>query len=192
MTQTTGFRQAPQLSAKDKFNTVDVELKNMQMAARMTQMMCQRLMESQKAMAEDMSRLFQLVTETQYKLLAAQEVAGLDPVRLAAAANTQRLKDFEEASDKEDIKDNFVSIDLVEPDSTVILTSTTSGESDQGIFRSRLKLADSGTPALIQGLVGKPVGTKFEIKLNNIDHVIELLGIRRPAPQPEATPPLSN
>jgi len=162
------------------------------MAVRMTQMMCQRLMESQKAMAEDMSRLFQLVTETQYKLLAAQEVAGLDPVRLAAAANALRLKDFEEASDKEDLKDSFVSIDLVEPDSTVILTSTTSGDSDQGIFRSRLKLADSGTPALIQGLVGKPVGTKFEIKLNNADHVIELLGIRRPAPQPEAAPSLSN
>lgn len=183
----TGFRQAPQLSAKDKFNGVDVELKNVQMASQVTQMMCRRLMENTKGMGEDLARLFQLVSETQYKLLAVQQVAGLDPASLAATANDLRLKDFVEASDKQDAQDGFTTIDAVEEDSTVILTSTAGESLDQGIFRSRIKLADSGASELIQGLVGQAVGAKVKAQLNGIEHEVELLGIRRPAPAVEST-----
>jgi hypothetical protein len=69
----------------------------------------------------------------------------------------------------------------VEKTSTVILTSTTAGE-DAGIFRSRIELASCGVPALIEGLEGKSVGTKVKCKLNDVEHTVELLGVRNPPP----------
>jgi hypothetical protein len=178
---TTQFRQQPQPSTKDKFRTMDVEVKNLQMASRVTQMMCQRLVDNGKGMAEDMSKLFQLVSELQYKYLAIQKATGVDVDKLSEIAADLRLKDFNDASDKQDAQEGFEVVDLVEEDSTVILTSTTSVTPDQGIFRSRIKLADCGVEELIQGLLGKPAGTKVKTKLNGVDHEVELLSVRRPA-----------
>lgn len=183
----TGFRQQPQASAKDKFRSVDVELKNLQMASRITQMMCQRLMESNKNMGEDLAKSFQIINELQYKVLAMQSVAQLDETKVNSLISELRLKDFNEASDKQDIADGFTVIDSVEEDSTVILTSTTPG-TDAGIFRSRIKLSESGVEDLIKGFAGKGVGTQVTAKLNGLEHTVELLGIRRPKAQPvEAT-----
>jgi hypothetical protein len=185
---TTQFRQQPQPSTKDKFKTMDVELKNMQMAGRITQMMCQRLMENNQGMQGDMSRLFQLVSELQYKYLALQKVSGVDVDKLAAVAEELRLKDFEEASDKQDKAEGFVVADVVEANSTVILTSTTQQNPDQGIFRSRIKLAEAGVEELVNGLLGKSVGTKVKAKLNGVEHEVELLGIRKPPVAAETAP----
>ncbi len=185
---TNGFKQMPQLSTKDKFRHFETELKNQQMASRISQMMVQQLIQNSKSMGEDVSKLFQLANELQYKFLALQEVLGVDTAALNAVTARLRLKDFEEASAKEDLEKGFTAIDTVEEDSTVILTSTT-GAADQGIFRSRVKLTDTGSPELIQGLMGKAVGTKCTVKLNNVDHEVELLGVRKPAPEVVAAEP---
>lgn len=185
-----GFRQQAQPTTKDKFRSFEAELKNLQMATRMTQMMLQQLLQSSKNMGEDLSKLFQIVNELQYKSIAIQRAANLDNDQLAATANELRLKDFQEASDKQDQAEGFEAIDAVEEDSTVILTSTTKTTPDAGIFRSRIKLSDSGVPDLINGLTGKPVGTKVSVKLNNTEHEVELLGIRRPKRQPTEQPEL--
>ena len=182
-----GLRQKPQGSTKDKFRAFEAELKNMQMAGRISQMMVQQLVQNNKGVGEDMGKLFQLTNEMQYKFLALQEVLGVDVAKLNEVTSRLRLKDFNEASDKEDLEQGFTTVDVVEQDSTVILTSTTQ-ETDRGIFRSRVKLADTGTPELIQGLMGKGVGTKVKVKLNNVEHEIELLGIRRPKPEVAAEP----
>lgn len=58
---------------------------------------------------------------------------------------------------------------------------------ENSIFRSRLKLSECGVPDLIQGLMGKTIGTKVAVKLNGIDHVVELLAIRKP-PKTEQVP----
>jgi wyosine [tRNA(Phe)-imidazoG37] synthetase (radical SAM superfamily) len=181
-----GFRQQAQPTTKDKFRSMDTELKNLQMATRMTQMMLQQLLQSNKNMGEDLSKLFQIVNELQYKTIAIQKTAGLNQDALAAEANNLRLKDFQEASDKQDAAEGFEVIDTVEDDSVVILTSTTSTTPDAGIFRSRIKLSDAGVPDLINGLRGKQVGTKVAVKLNGTDHEVELLGIRRPKRQEQA------
>lgn len=183
---TPGFKQQPQLSTKDKFRHFETELKNSQMASRISQMMVQQLIQNGKSMGEDVSKLFQLASELQYKFLALQEVMGVDVAALNAVTTRLRLKDFEEASTKEDLEKGFTAIDTVEDSSTVILTSTTAGGADQGIFRSRVKLTDTGSPELIQGLMGKTVGTKCTVKLNNVDHEVELLGVRRPQPEAPA------
>ena len=177
-----GFRQQPKSSTKDKFQSFEVELKNSQMASRVTQMMVQQILQNNKSMGADISKLFQMFNELQYKVLAYQEITGADQAKLQEVATRLRLKDFNEASDSEDAAQGFTVVDTVTEDSTVLLTSTTQG-TDQGIFRSRVKLTDTGSPELIQGLMGKTVGTKVSVKLNGIDHEVELLGVRQPRPE---------
>src|SRR5690348_11554106 len=135
-----GFRQKAQGSTKDKFRAFETELKNSQMAARITQMMVQQMVQNGQNQSQDISKLFQLFNELQYKFLALQEVLAADPAKLAEVATRLRLKDFEEASAKEDVDLKFTTVDTVEDDSTVILTSKTAGANDAGIFRSRVKL----------------------------------------------------
>lgn len=173
------FRVPQQPSTKDKFKQLHTEVQNLTMASRISQMMVQRLLQNDQNIGNDISKLFQLVTELQYKVLALQQYSSIDAVKLAEISNELRLRDFTEASDKEDQALHFSVVDTVEDDSTIIITSRTEVE-DQGIFRSRIKLADTGSPELIQGLLGKTVGTKLTVKLNGVDHEIELLGIRRP------------
>lgn len=184
---TNGFRQKPQGSTKDKFRSLETELKNSQMASRITQMMVQQLVQNGKGMTEDIGRLFQQSSELQYKFLAMQEVLGVDMEKVKSVTERLRLKDFQEASDKEDLEKGFTMIDVVEDDSTVILTSTTA-EPDAGIFRSRVRLSETGSPALIQGLMGKSVGTKVEVELNGVKHMVELLSIRKPKAEAPVEP----
>lgn len=176
----TGVKQAPQLNAKDKFRDVYAKLQNSEMANRITQMMVQRLLENGKKMDQDLGRALHLVQELQYKFLAVQQATGLKVEDLNKIANDLRLKDFEEASAKTDAAEGFTVVDTVEEDSTVILTSTTA-ETDAGIFRSRIKLTDTGVPELIQAFMGKTVGTKADVPLNGVVHTVELLGVRKPA-----------
>jgi hypothetical protein len=122
-----------------------------------------------------------LISELQYKVLAIQSVGAFEVEKLSAQANELRLKDFNEASDNADKADGFTIGTEVNADSTVILTSTTDG-TDQGIFRSRIKLSDCGVKDLIDAFMGREVGAKAVVMLNNVEHVVELLGIRQPAP----------
>jgi len=175
----TLFRPPQTPNTKDKFKQVQVELQNLSMASRVSQMMVQRLLQNDQGISADISKLFQLVTELQYKVLGLQEYLGVDAVKLGELTNNLRLRDFNDASDKEDLQGHFTAIDTVEDDSTVILTSHTAVE-EQSIFRSRIKLADTGSPELIQALIGKPVGTKVTVNLNGAPHEVELLAVRRP------------
>jgi hypothetical protein len=174
-----GFRQQPQGNRKEKLRELEVEVKNMAMASRISQMMTQQLMQNMKAMHEDISRTMGILSELQYKILAIQKVSGLDVEQMNTVANEQRLVDFNEASDKEDAEQGFTVGDVVNESSTIILTSTTE-EKDRGIFRSRLKLSECGVPDLITAFMGREVGAKAILQLNGLDHEVELLGIRQP------------
>ena len=171
----------PALSAKDKFRDVYAKLENVEMAGRISQMMSQRLLENGQKMDQDIGRLFQLITELQYKVLAFQQIANIDTSTVSDKMMELRLKDFNEAADLEDQKENLIVDDLVREESTVIITSTVEGVENDGIFRSRIKLSEAGVPALIEGLLSQPVGTKVKVTLNNQLHEIELLGIRSPS-----------
>lgn len=182
-----GFRTPAQAGRKERLAQIEAELKNLQMAGRITQMMVQQMMQSNKAMSEDLGRSLGLISELQYKLLAAQRVANLDVTQMNTVAAELRLKDFNEASDREDAELNYTNGTVVAEDSIVIITSTTSNP-DSGIFRSKLALAESGSPELIKELTGKEVGAKVTVKLNGVEHTVELLGIRQP---PKAEPALT-
>ncbi len=178
-----GFRVPPQASKKEQVRNLETELKNLSMASRVSQMMVQQLMQSVKTMSDDLGSALNQLYELQYKYTALQKHLNLDAKALDAVANEQRLVDFNKGSEAADKKDNLVVAATVASDSTVTLTSTATDEAgtDRGIFRSRLKLSECGVPDLISALAGKEVGTKVQVKLNGIDHEVELLAIRNPA-----------
>jgi hypothetical protein len=178
-----GFRVPPQASKKEQVRNMETEMKNMQMASRMSQMMTQQLMQSVKSMSDDLGSALNQLYELQYKYTALQKHLNLDVEALNKIANQQRLLDFDEAAVKQDAKDNLVEASEVGAESTVTVSSTAKDEAgtDRGIFRSRLKLSECGVPDLIAGLAGKKAGDKVQVKLNGIDHEVELLSVRNPA-----------
>lgn len=177
-----GFRSAPQPNKKAALQQLETEMQNAQMASRINQMMTQQLMQNLKAMSEDLNVALTQLYELQYKYTALQKHLNVNSADLEKIANDLRLKDFDEASDKADIKDQLESADIVGDDSTVTITSTATDAqgSERGIFRSRIKLSESGVPDLIKELTGKKVGDKVKVKLNELDHEVELLSIRNP------------
>ena len=181
-----GFRQQQQASRKDKLREMEVTLANSQAATRITQMMIQQLVQSNRRQSEDLARALGLINELQYKALAMQKLNNLDVTEMTKIANDLRLSDFNDASDKEDAEVGNAVGTTVNEDSIVILTSKTEG-SDQGIFRSKIKLADCGVPDLIAAFQGREVGAKALVKLNDVEHEVELLGIRQP-PKAEPVP----
>lgn len=187
-----GFRVSPQGSKNDQFNELKTELTNLQMAGRISQMMTQQLMQNVKSMSEDLGSALNQLYELQYKYGAVQKLLNLNVAQLNGLANDQRLVDFTEASAKQDVKENLVPGETVETDSTVTITTTAQDEqgNDRGIFRSRLKLSESGVPDLITALTGKKVGYKVSVTLNGLEHNVELLSVCSPTQteiQSEAT-----
>jgi hypothetical protein len=174
-----GFKQQPQSSRKEKIREMEAELKNVQMSVRISQMMVQQLLQNNKNMSEDLTRALGLINELQYKTLAIQQGASLDKATLNSIAADLRLKDFEEASNKEDAEKNYTVDQTVNEDSVVIITSTTE-EADRGIFRSKIKLAECGVKELVEAFMGREVGARAICMLNGVEHTVELLGIRQP------------
>lgn len=192
--QRPGFRVPAEASKKEIIKSLQTELANLQMAGRISQMMTQELMKSVKQMANDLGGAFNQLYELQYSYDALVKQLGVDKEVLTKIANEARLVDFNKASDKQDTDDSLVNADAVGADSTVTITSVAKDEegTDKGIFRSRLKLSECGSPDLINSLAGKKVGDRVAVKLNDIEHLVELLAIRNPAPEQEAQAPASH
>lgn len=176
-----GFRQPAEAGRKERLRAIETELKNSQMSQRISQMLMKQMMDSVQGMQQDLGRALGLINEMQYKQLAVQQATGLDVAKLNEITNALRLKDFQEASDKEDAQLNFTVGDLVEQESTIIITSKTA-ETDKGIFRSRIKISECGVKDIIDGFMGRDVGAKIITMLNGDEHEIELLAIRNPPP----------
>lgn len=196
-----GFRQPPQGTKNDVLRNLQVEVQNNQMAVRMTQMMVKRMLEDSQNMGRDIGAALAQLTELQYQFTALMKTLKVDPAVVAGTANAQRLIDFNETAAKADQEENLTDADTVGDDSTVVLTSTTDDGPDSGIFRSRIKLSECGSPALMKGLSGQPVGTKLDVELGGKLHHVELLAVKNPvpeapqvttpAPQPEVAPTLN-
>lgn len=178
-----GTMQKAKTTNSQKIRELEKSFENLQVAIRVSQLLIRQLLENYQNVTNDLGKAYQSLNELQYKALAMEAVGGFDREAVTTKVEELRLKDFNEASDEEDAKSGFTVGDVVESDSTVIITSTTESGADS-IFRSRIKLADCGVPALIDGLVGKPVGTTVQCTINNIEHTVELLGIRNPPPAP--------
>jgi len=177
-----GFRVPPQPSKKEQQRKTDTELQNLQMSIRISQMMIQQLMQNIKSIGEDLGNAINQLYDLQYKYAALQKYLNLDVEALDKIVNEQRLKDFEEAAAKADVRENLETADIVTEDSTIIITSVAKDDvgQDKGIFRSRIKLSESGVPDLIKQLIDKKVGEKITVTLNGLQHEVELLSIKKP------------
>lgn len=182
-----GFRVPPQASKNEQMRELQVELKNQEMANRISQMMIKQLMENIKSMSEDLGFALNQLSELQYNYGALQKHFNVSAETLNNLANAQRLVDFNEATAKEDAKEGLLPVNEISADSIITLTSEAKDENgkDRGIFRSRIKLSESGSADLIANLTGKKVGDKVQVKLNGIEHTVEVLSVKN-APVVEA------
>ena len=170
------------LSKKDRIRTLETQIANAETAVRLTQMMVQQLLVNNKSIMQDLSFAAGQIQELQYKVWALQKThPNLDSSELEQLINTQRLKDFNEAAQKADLSDNLQQAETIEEDSVVVITTTAKDATgtDVGIFRSRIKLSESGVPDLINNLLGKKVGEKTTVTLNNTPHVVEVLSVKK-------------
>jgi sporulation protein YlmC with PRC-barrel domain len=177
-----GFREK---SKGERFEALEQQVEQLAQAVRISQMLIQQFMQSNRSMQSDLGRTVGVMNDLQYRLLAYQEVSGVDIEALKAKADELRLKDYNEASDKEDAEQGLIPADTVESvNDYVVISSTTPGEAqDKGIFRSKFRISESGIAELMTGLIGKKVGETLEVKLADLNHIVEVLAIRKdPAP----------
>ncbi len=183
-----GKRQ--KLSKGQRFESVEQQVEQLTQAVRISQMLIQQFMQSSRAMQTDLGRVVGMVNDLQYRLLAQQTLSGVDIEALKTEADRLRLKDYQEASVKEDEEKGLVLVDTVETvNDFVMITSTTPLETpDQGIFRSKFRLSESGNGDLMTNLIGKKAGDKVIILLGEVQHNVEVLEVRRD-PTPLALAP---
>lgn len=189
-----GQRQAPSSSKKEAIRSMQTELKNLQMAMRINQMMSQQMIQQFTTAGQDIQNLMQVSNDLQYRTLAMLELLAVDTDKLDEVADRLKLKDYNAASDKEDAAKGYIVGNVVGENSIVILTSE--APNNAGIFRSKFKLSESGVPELQKALLGQVPGFKAKLTLNNVEHEVELLAVREEPvvaePAPEAAAPEAN
>lgn len=172
----------------DRVEKLEKEIANLSMATRISQMLLKQVMEQLETLKKETNSNTGMLNDFQYRVLALQKTLNVNVDAIAAEADALKLVDWNSASDKDDATQNFIHSNKVESDAdVVIITSTVPGSDNGGIFRSKSVLADTRNKELIDALVGKSVGDKVEVTLNEEKHVVELLGVRQ-FPKTEATP----
>jgi hypothetical protein len=73
-----GAKLEPQPTNSQRIREIDVDLKNLQVASRINQMMTQQVLQNIKGLSEDLAKAYGLISELQYKLLAMQKVGTFD------------------------------------------------------------------------------------------------------------------
>lgn len=181
------------LSRGERFEIAEQKVKNLEMGARVSQMLIQQIGNSVSPMSRDVAELAGRQRELQYRLLAVQDLLGLKTDEINTRAEQLQVKDFQEASDKEDVEKNYTVSEAITDDSVVLLTSKTA-DGTGGILRSKLVMKEIGFPQLRQDLLGKVAGDTVNADINGAVHTITVLGVRAvpaAAPEPEVSAGLS-
>jgi len=173
-----GFRQSKGPSTKDRIRALETNLENSQQALNISQMMIKQLMQQIDMLRKDGNNSINMCNDLQYRTLAMLNLLNVDLDALDKEADRLKLVDYNNASDKEDKEKNYSIGDVVGEGSIVIVTSTTETEVDQGIFRSKIPVAQIPFEQMKTDIIGKKVGDKFEADLNGVKHNIEIVGIR--------------
>ena len=179
-----GQKQSKGKSSKEKIRELEQLVQSTNMSLQMSQQMIKFLSDRITAMEKDIKSTMSVSNELDYRTLSLVEFLKVDKTKLDKIADGKKEKVFNDASDKEDKEKGYVMGDVVEEDSIVIVTSTTEGEEDQGIFRSKVPLAEVFQEDLKEQLLGSKIGDTFENKLGEVNHTFTVLGIRKPSAQP--------
>jgi hypothetical protein len=173
------MNEGRKLGLEDRIDELEKLVGNLQIAVNLSQALLKKVSPAQIRLDKDVSNIMGVINDLQYRTLAMVQSGVFVREELNSIADSLKLKDFNDASDKEDADSGFTTGHITNPDSIVIITSTSMGDNnDSGIFRSKLAIKDAVLPELKEKLVGLVVGDHIVAKINGVDHDIELLGIR--------------
>lgn len=179
-----GKRQPKQSGTKQKLKELETQLANSEMATRISQMMIKQMLDQFQALRRDVDNTMGILNDFQYRTQAMLQLGQFNIDELNKLAEEFKLKDYMKASDSEDeAKGYTVDNDgVVDEKSVVIITSTTNGDEDRGIFRSKFTMDECQTETLREQLLGKKVGDVVTEEINGDTHEITILELRK---QPE-------
>lgn len=176
-----GQRQIKAKGSKDEIRELKVALSNAEMGTRVSQMMLKQVLEQFQNLRRDMDNTMGIINDIQYRTIAMLDVGNINKEELEAKAELLKLADYNKASDQEDISKNYEldNDSVIGEKSIVIITSTTNGDTDKGIFRSKFSMEECKTESLREKLLGAKVGDVVETELGGDLHSITILGLRK-------------
>jgi len=175
-----GKKQSKAKSTKQEIQELKVALQNSEMATRISQMMLKQILEQFQGLRVDVDNSMGILNDFQYRTQAMLELGSFDLDKLNEVAEGLKLTDYMSASDAEDLAKGYELDDgVVTEESILIITSTTNGDEDKGIFRSKFPFNECQTETLKESLLGKKLGDKFLEEINGDSHEIEIVGLRK-------------
>ena len=180
-----GFRKPAAGAKKDKFKELDVAVKNCEMATRLSQMLIKQLLDQLQNNRLDLDNTMGMINDFQYRTLAMLELSGISKDLLDKRADELKLKDYNSASAREDAAKGYIddSAGVVGEDSIVTITSSTNGDEDRGIFRSKFPMSECLTPSIKEKIMGLKLGDSFEEQIKNDLHKITIVALSKKVEQ---------
>lgn len=184
-----GFRQKKQPGNKEKIRELHATIENMQQTFNIQKIVTQQFAQNLAKIDRDLNNAMGVINDLQYRTLALLEtvceVSEKTADDIDVVAEKLKLKDYNEASDKEDKEKGYEEDTSVKEDSIVILTSKCLTDESKSIFRTKFKLDEEAlTDELKNKLVGLKVGEKVEATLpDQSEHELEVVGIRKVPPE---------
>lgn len=167
------------LPMSERITELEKLVTNLQMAVNISQAMLKNMNSMVMKTDKEISNIMGVMNDLQYRTLSMIQNDVFNKNDLNDIADGLKLKDFNDASDREDADKGYTVGDITTEDSIVIITSITNEEgNDSGLFRSKIAIKDTMLPELKEKLVGIKVGDCIKAKINGVEHEIELLGIR--------------
>lgn len=165
----------------ERIKELEVALSNTEMANRISQMMLKQILDQFQNLRRDMDNTMGIINDIQYRTIAMLDVANVDKDALDARAEELKLVDYNKASDQEDITKGYIldNEGTINEKSIVIITSSTDGDENKGIFRSKFNISECQTETLRAKFLGAKVGDVFTDELNGENHTITVLGLRK-------------
>jgi len=171
----TGINKPNQL---ERVTLLEKTAETLSMGVRVSQMLVQQIMQRVAQLEERLAFVVSSNNDLQYRLLALQKVTNVDVATLQAEADRIKLEEWNKASAEDTKSRNLVPADeVLDESSIVVITSSTPGQDDKGIFRSKVSVAEIGSNEATDKFKGKKPGDKFELELAGNTHVVELLEV---------------
>lgn len=172
----TGQNKPNQL---ERIAALEKNAETLSMGVRVSQMLVKQVMERMQQTQEMLHVKSSALNDLQYRLLALQEVTGVDLALVQAEADRIKLKEWDRASKEDSEARGLVKTDFVKnKESIVVFTSTTPYTSeDQGVFRSKVRVIELGSLPAMEAFEGKRSGDVFDVTLADQTHRVTLLEV---------------
>lgn len=166
---------------QDRIKDLEVAVQNVEMATRISQMMLKQVLDQFQGLRRDLDNSMGILNDFQYRTLAMLELGNFNKEELDKLAEKYKLNDYMKASDSEDKAKGYILNDngTIDENSVVIITSSTNGDEDRGIFRSKFKMTECQTESLRAKLIGAKLNDVIEEDINGDIHKITIVGIRQ-------------